>query len=78
MYSSDIDQAGATPGIREFRCGWGVPDRPNSLLLDKDKSSAKLSRFTAHQLALLAVQARIQCASVLDEDKVPVVKLKNI
>jgi len=33
MYSSDIYQAGVTPGIRSFRCGQGAPDRPNLLLL---------------------------------------------
>jgi len=43
MYSSDIYQAGVTPGIRSFRCCQGAPDWPNSLLLYKDKESAKLS-----------------------------------
>jgi len=36
-YSSDIYQAGATPGIGSFRCGQGAPPRPDSLLLDNDK-----------------------------------------
>jgi len=47
-YSSDIYQAGATPGIRSSRCGQGVPDRPSSLLLYRDKESTKWSRFTTH------------------------------
>ena len=47
MYSSDIYQVGETPGIRSSRCGQGVPHLPNSLLLYKDKESAKSSRFTA-------------------------------
>jgi len=55
MHSSDIYQAGATPGIRSFRCGQGAPDRPNSQLLYKDKESAKSSRFNARQLTILAV-----------------------
>ena len=54
MYSSDIYQAGVTPGIKIFRRGQGVPDWPNSLLLYKDKESAKSSRFSPHQLALAA------------------------
>jgi len=65
MYSSDIYQAGVTPSIGSFRFCQGAPDQPNSLLLDKDKESAKSSRFTAQQLAILAVQARIQCWLVL-------------
>ena len=65
MYSSDIYQAGETPGIRSFRCCQGEPDHLNSLLLYKDKESAKLSRFTAHQVAIFAVWARIQCWLVL-------------
>jgi len=40
MYSSDIYQVGETPGIRSFRCSQGAPDRPNSLLLYKDKCQA--------------------------------------
>jgi len=65
MYSSDIYQAGVTPGIKIFRRGQGVPDWPNSLLLYKDKESANSSRFNAHQLTIPAVQARIQCGLVL-------------
>jgi len=65
LYSSDVYQAGVTPGIRSSRCGQGAPDRPNSLLLDKDKESAKSSWFDAHQLTIPAVQARIQCWLVL-------------
>jgi len=61
MYSSDIHQAGVIPGIRSSRCGQGAPHQPNSLLLYKDKLSAKSSRFNAQQLAILEVQARIQC-----------------
>ena len=64
-YSSDIYQTGATPGISSFRCGQGAPNQLNSPLLYKDKESAKSSQFTAHQLAILAVQARIQCWLVL-------------
>jgi len=55
-----VVQAGATAGISRFRCGQGAPDRPSSQLLYKDKESAKPSRFTAPQLTVLAVQARIQ------------------
>jgi len=65
MYSSDIHQAGVTPGIRSFRCGQGAPDQPNSLLLKEDKESAKSSWFNAHQITIPAVQARIQCWLVL-------------
>jgi len=65
MYSSDIYQAGATPGIRSFRCSQGAPDQPNSLLLYKDEEGAKLPRFSAHQLTILTVQARIQCWLIL-------------
>jgi len=65
MYSSDIHQAGVTPGIRSFRCGQGAPDQPNSLLLKEDKESAKSSWFNAHQLDILAVQAKILCWLVL-------------
>jgi len=65
MYRSDIYQASAIPGIRNSRCGQGVPDWPNSLLLYKDKESAKSSWFNAHQLDILAVQAKILCWLVL-------------
>jgi len=41
MYSSDIYQAGVSPGITSFRCDQGAPDRPSSLLLYNDKESAK-------------------------------------
>ena len=41
MYSYDIYQAGTTPGVSGFRCGQGAPDQSNSLLLHKDKESAK-------------------------------------
>jgi len=51
---------GATSGSRSFRCCHGAPDRPNSLLLYKDKDSAKSSRFNAYQLTFPAVQTRIQ------------------
>jgi len=52
VYSSDIYQAGATPGIRSYRCSQGAPDQPYSLLLYEDEESAKSSQFTAHQLTL--------------------------
>ena len=65
MYSSGICQAGATPCVGSSRRGQGLPDQPNSLLLHKDKGSARLSRFSAHRLAVPAVQARIQCWLVL-------------
>jgi len=45
MCSSDVFQAGVTPGARSYRWGQWVPDWPNSLLLCKDKKNAKLSRF---------------------------------
>jgi len=64
-YSSDIYQPGVTPGIRSFRCGQGASGQPNSLLLYKDEESPKLSRFNACQIAILSVQARIQCLLVL-------------
>jgi len=54
MYSSDR----YNPGSKNSRCNQGVPDRPNSLLLYKDKKSAN-----SFQLTALAVQARTQCRS---------------
>jgi len=59
MYSSDIYQAGVTPGSRSFGCSQGAPDRPSSLLLYRDKENAKSSPFNTHQPAIPAVQARI-------------------
>ena len=65
MCRSDIHQADATPGIRRFRYGQVVPDRPNSLLFYKEKESAMLSQFNAYQLPIPAVQVRLQCWLIL-------------
>ena len=61
MSSSDIYQVGVTLGISSSGSDQGVPDQPNSLLLYKDKESAKSSWFKgkkngqSRQLTILAL-----------------------